>query len=70
MPLYGFIQVIAETLSEEEMAGMKEMFKNDRYRHITLEELEEGLDRVTANLRDLEILGLMQAVSLSSLLAF
>lgn len=44
--------------------------QNDRNRHITLEELEKGLDRVSPNLEDLEILGLMQAVSLSSLLAF
>lgn len=59
-------QVIAESLSEEEIAGLKEMFKmidTDNSGHITLEELKKGLDRVGANLKDSEILGLMQAVS-------
>jgi len=60
------IQVIAESLSEEEIAGLKEMFKmidTDNSGHITLEELKKGLDRVGADLKDSEILGLMQAVS-------
>lgn len=63
---YVLIQVIAESLSEEEIAGLKEMFKmidTDNSGHITLEELKKGLDRVGANLKDSEILGLMQAVS-------
>lgn len=59
-------QVIAETLSEEEIAGLKEMFKMidaDNSGQITLEELKNGLERVGANLKDSEIHGLMQAVS-------
>ncbi|KAL7137202.1 hypothetical protein ABFS83_10G076900 [Erythranthe nasuta] len=58
------IRVIAETLSEEEIAGLKEMFKMidvDNSGHITLEELKKGLERVGANLKDSEIVGLMQA---------
>ena len=59
-------QVIAESLSEEEIAGLKEMFKmidTDNSGQITLEELKDGLDRVGANLKDSEILWLMEAVS-------
>lgn len=61
-----FLQVIAESLSEEEIAGLKEMFKMidaDNSGQITLEELKNGLERVGANLKDSEILNLMQAVS-------
>lgn len=60
------LQVIAESLSEEEIAGLKEMFKMidvDNSGHITLEELKKGLSRVGANLKDSEIENLMQAVS-------
>lgn len=60
-------QVIAESLSEDEIAGMKEMFKmidTDNSGQITLEELKNGLERVGANLKDSEITRLMQAVSL------
>ncbi|KAF2287403.1 hypothetical protein GH714_039830 [Hevea brasiliensis] len=58
------IRVIAESLSEEEIAGLKQMFKmidTDNSGHITLEELKTGLERVGANLKDSEINGLMQA---------
>lgn len=58
------IRVIAEHLSEEEIAGLKEMFKmidTDNSGQITLEELKNGLLRVGANLKDAEIHGLMQA---------
>ncbi|KAL3642770.1 Calcium-dependent protein kinase 20 [Castilleja foliolosa] len=58
------IRVIAESLSEEEIAGLKEMFKMidvDNSGHITLEELKTGLEKVGANLKDSEIVGLMQA---------
>lgn len=61
-------QVIAESLSEEEIAGLKEMFKmidTDNSGQITLEELKNGLERVGSNLKDSEIHGLMQAVSAS-----
>ncbi|XP_041997406.1 calcium-dependent protein kinase 20-like [Salvia splendens] len=58
------VRVIAESLSEEEIAGLKEMFKMidvDNSGHITLEELKKGLSRVGANLKDSEIENLMQA---------
>ncbi|KAL0374760.1 UNVERIFIED_CONTAM: Calcium-dependent protein kinase [Sesamum radiatum] len=58
------IRVIAESLSEEEIGGLKEMFKMidvDNSGQITMEELKKGLERVGANLRDSEIVSLMQA---------
>ncbi|ESQ52569.1 hypothetical protein EUTSA_v10017647mg [Eutrema salsugineum] len=63
------IKVIAESLSEEEIAGLKEMFKmidTDNSGHITLEELKKGLDRVGANVKDSEILGLLQAADIDN----
>jgi Ca2+-binding EF-hand superfamily protein len=61
-------QVIAENLWEEEIAGLKEMFKmmnTDNSGQINSEELKAGLQRVDANVKDPEIQQLMQAVSLS-----
>lgn len=61
------VQVIAESLSEEEIAGLKEMFKmidSDNSGQITLEELRAGLERVGANLKESEISALMEAVSI------
>ncbi|CAL5435799.1 unnamed protein product [Camellia sinensis] len=58
------IRIIAESLSEDEIAGLKELFKmidSDNSGQITLEELKKGLERVGANLKDSEINGLMQA---------
>jgi Ca2+-binding EF-hand superfamily protein len=52
-------------LSEDEIAGLREMFKmldSDNSGHITLEELKSGLKRVGANLKDSEITTLMEAV--------
>ncbi|KAJ9181257.1 hypothetical protein P3X46_009405 [Hevea brasiliensis] len=63
------IRVIAESLSEEEIAGLKEMFKMidaDNSGQITLEELKKGLERVGANLKDSEIIGLMQAADIDN----
>ncbi|KAK9289335.1 hypothetical protein L1049_007490 [Liquidambar formosana] len=63
------IRVIAESLSEEEIAGLKEMFKmidTDGSGHITLEELKVGLEKVGANLKDSEINGLMQAADIDN----
>ncbi|XP_051150747.1 calcium-dependent protein kinase 20-like [Andrographis paniculata] len=63
------IRVIAERLSEEEIAGLKEMFKMidvDGSGHITLEELKTGLERVGANLNQSEIVGLMQAADVDN----
>ncbi|KAL6989168.1 Mitogen-activated protein kinase cpk1 [Sarracenia purpurea var. burkii] len=58
------LRVIAENLSEEEIAGLKQMFKmidTDNSGQITFEELKAGLKRVGANLKDSEIYDLMQA---------
>uniref|UniRef100_A0A6N2N5Y1 non-specific serine/threonine protein kinase n=1 Tax=Salix viminalis TaxID=40686 RepID=A0A6N2N5Y1_SALVM len=62
-------QVIAESLSEEEIAGLKEMFKMidaDNSGHITLEELKTGLEKVGANIKDSELAGLMQAADVDN----
>ncbi|KAK4478851.1 hypothetical protein RD792_014356 [Penstemon davidsonii] len=63
------IRVIAESLSEEEIAGLKEMFKMidvDNSGAITLEELKKGLHRVGANLNDSEIVGLMESADVDN----
>ncbi|GFP92595.1 calcium-dependent protein kinase 20 [Phtheirospermum japonicum] len=63
------IRVIAESLSEEEIAGVKEMFKMidvDNSGQITLEELKTGLERVGANLKDSEIVSVMQAANVDN----
>ncbi|OIT34515.1 PREDICTED: calcium-dependent protein kinase 20-like isoform X1 [Nicotiana attenuata] len=63
------VRVIAESLSEEEIAGLKEMFKmidTDNSGNITLEELKKGLERVGANLKDSEIVSLMQAADIDN----
>lgn len=59
------LQVIAESLSEDEIAGLKEMFKmidTDNSGQITYEELKAGLQRAGANLKESEISALMDAV--------
>lgn len=59
------LQVIAESLSEDEIAGLRELFKmidTDNSGQITFEELKAGLKRVGANLKESEIYDLMQAV--------
>ena len=64
MPL---LQVIAEHLSEDEIAGLKEMFKmidTDNSGHITFEELKAGFERVGACLKESEVYALMQAVGI------
>lgn len=63
------IRVIAENLSEEEIAGLKEMFKMidaDGSGQITLEELKKGLEKVGANLKDSEIVRLMEAADIDN----
>ncbi|XWS59336.1 hypothetical protein CRYUN_Cryun08bG0113100 [Craigia yunnanensis] len=63
------IRVIADSLSEEEIAGLKEMFKMidaDNSGQITLEELKTGLEKVGSNLKDSEINGLMQAADIDN----
>lgn len=62
--------MIAESLSEEEIAGLKEMFKMidiDNSGHITMEELKIGLEKVGAKLKESEITTLMEAVSGSTI---
>jgi calcium-dependent protein kinase len=59
-------QVIAESLSEEEIAGLKEMFKamdTDNSGAITYDELKEGMRKYGSTLKDTEIRDLMEAVS-------
>ena len=60
------LQVIADCLSEEEIAGLKEMFKmidTDNSGQITYEELKVGFEKAGAILKESEIYDLMQAVS-------
>lgn len=63
------LRVIAECLSEEEIAGLKEMFKmidTDNSGTISFEELKAGLKRVGANLKESEIYDLMQAADVDN----
>ncbi|KAH6797519.1 calmodulin-domain protein kinase cdpk isoform 2 [Perilla frutescens var. hirtella] len=63
------LRVIAESLCEEEIAGLKEMFKmidTDNSGYITLEELKAGLERVGANLNESEIYELMKAADVDN----
>lgn len=60
------LQVIAESLSEEEIAGLREMFKamdTDNSGAITFDELKAGLRKYGSTLKDTEIRDLMDAVS-------
>lgn len=60
------MQVIAGCLSEEEIKGLKEMFKNmdsDNSGTITLEELKQGLSKQGTKLSEYEVKQLMEAVS-------
>lgn len=61
-----YAQVIAERLSEEEIGGLKELFKmidTDNSGSITFDELKDGLKRVGSELMESEIKDLMEAVS-------
>ncbi|RDX73743.1 Calcium-dependent protein kinase 2, partial [Mucuna pruriens] len=63
------LRVIAENLSEEEIAGLKEMFKTidtDNSGQITFEELKIGLKKFGANLNESEIYDLMQAADVDN----
>ncbi|KAG5556383.1 hypothetical protein RHGRI_006846 [Rhododendron griersonianum] len=64
------LRVIAGCLCEEEIAGLKEMFKaidTDNSGQITFEELKAGLKRYGANLNESEIYDLMQAADLDNI---
>ena len=59
------MQVIAERLSEEEIGGLKKLFKmidTDNSGTITYDELKDGLRRVGSDLMESEIQALMDAV--------
>ncbi|XP_073219637.1 calcium-dependent protein kinase 4-like [Cicer arietinum] len=59
------LRVIAESLSEEEIAGLREMFQTmdtDNSGAITFDELKAGLRRYGSTLKDTEIRDLMEAV--------
>ncbi|GAB4853007.1 Calcium-dependent protein kinase 4 [Ancistrocladus abbreviatus] len=63
------LRVIAESLSEEEIAGLKEMFKSmdtDNSGAITFEELKAGLRRNGSTLKDTEIRDLMDAADVDN----
>ncbi|KAL1546112.1 Mitogen-activated protein kinase cpk1 [Salvia divinorum] len=63
------LRVIAESMSEDEIAGLKELFKmidTDNSGQITFEELKAGLNRVGANLKESEIYDLMQAADVDN----
>ncbi|XP_057778701.1 calcium-dependent protein kinase 1-like isoform X2 [Salvia miltiorrhiza] len=63
------LRVIAESMSEDEIAGLRELFKmidTDNSGQITFEELKAGLTRVGANLKESEIYDLMQAADVDN----
>ncbi|KAJ4972059.1 hypothetical protein NE237_005158 [Protea cynaroides] len=63
------VRVIADSLSEDEIAGLKQMFKmidTDNSGQITFEELKVGLKRTGANLKESEIYDLMQAADVDN----
>ncbi|KAJ4965737.1 hypothetical protein NE237_017586 [Protea cynaroides] len=63
------LRVIAESLSEEEIAGLKEMFKamdTDNSGAITFDELKAGLRRYGSNLKESEIRQLMDAADVDN----
>ena len=62
------MQLIAGCLSEEEIRGLKEMFKSmdsDNSGTITDDELRKGLGKQGTKLTEAEVEQLMEAVSLS-----
>ncbi|XVF58921.1 hypothetical protein PTKIN_Ptkin07bG0104900 [Pterospermum kingtungense] len=63
------LRVIAERLSEEEIGGLKELFKmidTDNSGTITFEELKDGLKRVGSELMESEIRDLMDAADIDN----
>ncbi|XP_042424784.1 calcium-dependent protein kinase 5-like isoform X2 [Zingiber officinale] len=63
------LRVIAESLSEEEIAGLKEMFHamdTDNSGAITFDELKEGLRKYGSNLKECEIRALMDAADVDN----
>ncbi|XP_071710347.1 calcium-dependent protein kinase 26-like [Rutidosis leptorrhynchoides] len=63
------LRVIASKLSEEELAGLKQMFKiidTDNSGYITFEELKAGLKKFGSNLKECEIYNLMQSADIDN----
>lgn len=63
------LRVIAESLSEEEIAGLREMFTamdTDNSGSITFDELKAGLRRYGSTLKDTEIRDLMEAADIDN----
>ncbi|XP_072950116.1 calcium-dependent protein kinase 24-like [Typha angustifolia] len=63
------LRVIAESLSEEEIGGLKELFKmidTDNSGTITFDELKDGLRRVGSELMEHEIQALMDAADIDN----
>ncbi|CAI0430928.1 unnamed protein product [Linum tenue] len=63
------LRVIAERLSEEEIGGLKELFRmidTDNSGTITFEELKDGLKRVGSELMESEIMDLMNAADIDN----
>ncbi|KAK1403668.1 Calcium-dependent protein kinase [Heracleum sosnowskyi] len=63
------LRVIAESLSEEEIGGLKQLFRMidaDNSGTITFEELKHGLKRVGSNLMESEIHDLMNAADIDN----
>ncbi|XP_042460209.1 calcium-dependent protein kinase 5-like, partial [Zingiber officinale] len=63
------LRVIAESLSEEEIAGLREMFKamdTDNSGSITFDELKAGFRRYGSTLKDTEIRDLMEAADVDN----
>ncbi|GLT34395.1 hypothetical protein SLA2020_089130 [Shorea laevis] len=63
------LKVIAESLSAEEITGLKEMFSNidvDRSGTVTFEELKDGLSRLGSKLPEAEIKELLDAADVDS----
>lgn len=63
------LRVIAESLSEEEIAGLREMFTamdTDNSGAITFDELKAGLRRYGSTLKDVEIRDLMDAADVDN----
>lgn len=63
------LQVIAESMSKEEIGGLKklfEMFDTDNSSTITFDELKDGLKRLGSALSDKEIQTLMDAADIDS----
>ncbi|KAH7681002.1 Non-specific serine/threonine protein kinase protein [Dioscorea alata] len=63
------LRVIAESLSEEEIGGLKELFKmidTDNSGTITFDELKDGLRKVGSELMESEIQALMKAADIDN----